>query len=89
MTNVTGERNIFRTVPTKPLAKSDITNDAARAIIRVEAERQHAKTTRLREARLAFEALLTPAFPQAGARVRKTDSKTRTIKTLEQHQGTP
>ena len=52
MTISIGEENIFRTVPTKSLAKGDITNEASRAIIRVETERQYAKTTRLREARL-------------------------------------
>ena len=88
MTISIDEQNVFRTVPTKSLAKGDITNEAARAIIRIEAERQYAKTARLREARLTFEALLPPAQPGARVRACKTDRKSRTAKTSEQHRGT-
>ena len=75
MTIATEEQNVFRPVRTKSLAKSDITNEAARAIIRTEAERQYAKTTRLREARLAMQALQPAAVPETKARVRKADKK--------------
>ena len=86
MTISIGEQNIFRTVPTKSLAKGDITNEVARAIIRVETERQYAKTTRLREARLAFEALSPPALPEAKARIRSTGRKIRNARKSEQKQ---
>ena len=79
------EQNIFRAVPTKSLAKGDVTNEAARAIIRVETERQNAKTTSLREARLAFEALSPPTLPETKARDRTTDRKIRNAKRSEQN----
>ena len=84
MTNSINEQNVFRNLPAKSLAKSDITNDAARAIIHAEAARQHAKTKRLREARLAFADLLTPGAPEKMARVRGTARKIRAVKTSEQ-----
>jgi hypothetical protein len=87
MTIATDEQNLFRTVPTKSLAKGDITNNAARAIIRTETEHQHAKTKRLREARLAFEALLPPALPEARARLPKTDRRRRAATASEVHPG--
>lgn len=62
------KHNLFKVAPPKSSAKGDITTDAARAIIRSHAEHQYAKTERLREARLAFEALEPPALPEAGAR---------------------
>jgi hypothetical protein len=80
MTISIDEQNVFRTVPTKSLAKSDVTNEAARAIIRFETERQYAKTTRLREERLAFEALSLPALSETKAFVRGTTRKSRTAK---------
>ena len=80
MTIATEEHTVFRAVPTKSLAKGDITNDAARAIIRADAEYQYAKTTRLRDARLAAEALLPPELPKARVRIAKTERKTRTVK---------
>lgn len=87
MTIATDEHNLFRTVPTKSLAKGDITNNAARAIIRTEAEHQYAKTKRLREARLAFEALQPPALPEARSRMPKTDRRLRAATASELHPG--
>lgn len=57
MTISAGKQNLLQTVRTKSQVKGDITNEAARAIIRIEAERQSAKTARLREARLAVQSL--------------------------------
>ena len=88
MTILIDEQDIFRTVPKKSQAKGDVTNEAARGIIRVEAERQFAKTMRLREARLAFEALQPPALPEAKACVRNTDRKNRTAKASVKHKST-
>ena len=86
MTDLIDKRNFFRTVPTKSMAKGDVTNEAARAIIRVETERQYAKTTRLREARLAFEALSPPTLPETKARHRTTDRKIRNARKSGQNQ---
>jgi hypothetical protein len=87
MTNLIDEQSVFRVAPTKSMAKGDITNEAARAIIRVEAERQYAKTTRLREARLAFEALGPPALPETSVIVPGTRRKIRTVKSSERLPG--
>lgn len=73
MTIAIDEHNLFRIAPVKSSVPGDITNDAARAIIRRHAEHQHAKTDRLREARLAFEALQPPELPEAGASTRRSD----------------
>lgn len=77
MTISTGKQNLFQTVRTKSQVKGDITNEAARAIIRIEAERQSAKTARLREARLAVQALQPDAVPERRARTRKDPPKPR------------
>lgn len=62
------EHNLFKIAPMKSSAPGDVTNDAARAIIRRHAAHQHAKTNRLREARLAFEALQPSKVPETGVR---------------------
>lgn len=50
--------NLFKPRPSKPVTKTDITDHAALAIIRQEAEHREAKTNRLRRARLEQEAVL-------------------------------
>ena len=79
MTIAMDEHTLFRNVPTKSVAKGDVTNEAARTIIRAEKERQYAKTASLREARLAFEAQFTPDLPKARARLAKEGRRTSAV----------
>jgi hypothetical protein len=47
--------NLFRTVRSGPQTKADLTDSAARAIMKAEADSREAKTQRLRQARLEME----------------------------------
>lgn len=53
-------RDIFAAKPETPKTKEEITNSAARAILKEEVDERAALTLKLREARLAMEAK-TPA----------------------------
>ncbi|WP_421693774.1 hypothetical protein [Aestuariivirga sp.] len=72
-----GEQTLSPVAPRKPQAKGDATTDAARAILRAEVEHQHAKTARLRAARLAFEAQQPKEIPGSRARPLKPKTKKR------------
>lgn len=48
--------NLFRTVRPGSQTKADLTDSAARAIMKAEADSREAKTQRLRQARLEMEA---------------------------------
>lgn len=60
MTGTITKDNLFRPSGSKAETKAEITNHTARAIIAAEAELRDAKTARLRQARLASEAVAAP-----------------------------
>ena len=66
--------NLFRPVPSKAEAKSDVTTRTAKAMIEAETASREAKTARLRKARLAMEAE-QPAPPPSKPRARKASKQ--------------
>ncbi|WEX11823.1 hypothetical protein [Chelativorans sp. AA-79] len=56
MTETITKDNLFRAVRPGPQSKADLTDSAARAIMKAEADSREAKTRRLRQARLEMEA---------------------------------
>ncbi len=63
MARSTAQHSLFKPKPSKAETKADVTSDAARAIIRDEAERREAKTARLRQERLDSEKKMAAATP--------------------------
>ena len=57
--------SVFKAKAPRAETRADVTDHAARAIIRDEAARREAKTARLRQARLENEAKLAAALPPA------------------------
>ena len=72
--------NLFKAAPRRPVSKADITDNAAREIIRADADQHSDKKARLRKARLEMEAIRGPAEPAskprkaAGAKPRRGKS---------------
>lgn len=57
MTKAIDKMGLFKSPRSKAETKADVTDNAARAITETEAAKRDAKTAKLREARLAREAL--------------------------------
>lgn len=71
--------NLFRSAPTPPRSKAELTDSASRAIIQAEADTREAKTRRLRQARLQMEARQPKPAPAKG-RGKKVAGRTRKLK---------
>ncbi len=68
--------SLFRPAAVKPKTKNDITDNAAREILKAETDARESKSAKLREARLAMEAERPPVVEA----VRKPAVRKRVIK---------
>lgn len=82
MNQVIDKLNLVRSAPRKPTLKADITDQAAREIIRAEGEQRDAKTARLREARLLREKALAEMHREEGDPPLRTGAKRKIAKAV-------